>query len=103
MRTIDGGIIVPSEPDAQMVPMARFWLYLSRSICGNAMRPSSTTSPPIMPDIAAMTIAMSAVTTAIPPRVRDIHMLRHEYMSRAIPDRSSRVAMKMNSGTEIRT
>ena len=24
IRTIDGGIIVPSDPDAQMVPMARF-------------------------------------------------------------------------------
>ena len=67
------------------------------------MSPSRTTSPPIMPDMAAMTMAISAVTTAMPPRVRDSHMFRQEYMSRAIPERSSRVAIKMNSGTEMRT
>ena len=26
IRTIDGGIIVPSDPEAQIVPIARFWL-----------------------------------------------------------------------------
>ena len=26
IRTIEGGIMVPSEPLAQMVPIARFWL-----------------------------------------------------------------------------
>ena len=57
----------------------------------------------MMPDIAAMTMAIRAVTTAMPPRVRDSHMLSEEYMSRAMPERSSRVAMKMNRGTEIST
>ncbi len=57
----------------------------------------------MMPDIAAMTIAISAVTTAMPPRVRLSHMLSELYMSRAIPERSSSVAMKMNSGTDTST
>ena len=57
----------------------------------------------MMPDMAAMTIAMMAVTTAIPPRVRDIHWLSDEYMSFAMPERSSKVAMKMNNGTDMRT
>ena len=26
IKTIDAGIIVPNEPDAQIVPIARFWL-----------------------------------------------------------------------------
>ena len=57
----------------------------------------------MMPDIAAMMIAMTAVTIAMPPRVRLSQMLMLLYMSRAMPERSSRQAMKMNSGTEIST
>ncbi len=70
---------------------------------GRAIRPSSTTSPPMMPDIAAMMIAMIAVTMAMPPRVRLSQMLRLLYMSLAMPDRSSRDAMKMKSGTDMIT
>ena len=73
IKTIDGGIMVPSEPEAQMVPMARFWLYPRRNICGSAIKPSNTTSPPIIPDIAAITTAITEVTSAIPPRVRLSH------------------------------
>ena len=43
------------------------------------------------------------VKLTLPPRVRDIHMLSEVYMSRAIPERSSNVAMKMNSGTDTST
>ena len=50
-----------------------------------------------------MMIAMTAVTIAMPPRVRLSQMLMLLYMSRAMPERSSRQAMKMNSGTEIST
>ena len=57
----------------------------------------------MMPDMAAMTMAIKAVTTAMPPRVRDIQKVSELYMSRAMPERSSSVAMKMKSGTEIST
>ena len=57
----------------------------------------------MIPDIAAITIAIRAVTTAMPPRVRESQMLRELYMSRAMPDRSNNTAMKMNSGTETST
>ena len=56
-----------------------------------------------MPDIAAITTAINAVTTATPPRVRFIQILRVLYMSRAIPERSNNVAIKMNRRTEIST
>ena len=57
----------------------------------------------MMPDMAAMMIAMIAVTRAMPPRVRDSQTLSDEYMSRARPERSSSEAMKINSGTEMIT
>ena len=57
----------------------------------------------MMPDIAAMMMAMIDVTMAIPPRVRLSQAVRLSYMSRAMPERSSSVAIKMNSGTEIST
>ena len=57
----------------------------------------------MMPDIAAMITAMMEVTTAMPPRVRFSQMLSEEYISLAMPERSSSAAMKMNSGIDMRT
>ena len=57
----------------------------------------------MMPDMAAMITAMIEVTMAMPPRVRLSHLLSELYISRAMPERSSSEAMKINSGTEIRT
>ena len=57
----------------------------------------------MMPDIAAMITAMIEVTMAMPPRVRLSQTFSDEYMSRAMPDRSSIAAMKMNNGTDIST
>ena len=80
IKTIEGGIIVPREPDAQIVPIARFWLYPKRNICGRAINPNSTTSPPIIPDIAAMITAIIDVTIAIPPRTLDNQTFNEAYM-----------------------
>ena len=57
----------------------------------------------MIPDIAAMITAMIDVTMAMPPRVSLSQTFSDEYMLSAMPDRSSKAAMKMNSGTEIRT
>ena len=57
----------------------------------------------MIPDIAAIITAMIEVTIAIPPRVRDSQIFNDEYMSRAMPDRSSKAAINMNNGTDIRT
>ena len=35
IRTMEGGIIVPSEPPAQTTPIARLRSYPRRSICGS--------------------------------------------------------------------
>ena len=77
--------MVPNEPDAQIVPI------------------SKTTSPPMIPDMAAMITAMIDVTKAMPPRVRESQTFSDEYISRAMPDLSSNAAIKMKSGIEIRT
>ncbi len=95
--------MVPREPEAQIVPIARFWLYPSRSIWGRAIRPRRTTSPPIIPDIAAIRTAINEVMIATPPRTRLSQKARLSYICLAMPDRSSREAMKMKRGTDIRT
>jgi len=50
-----------------------------------------------------MITAISEVTIAIPPRTRLSQKSRLSYICLAIPDRSSKAAMKMKRGTEIRT
>ncbi len=57
----------------------------------------------MMPDIAAMIIAMIEITMAIPPRVRDSETFSEEYMSRAMPDQPSIAAMTINNGTDFGT
>jgi len=57
----------------------------------------------MIPDIAAMMIAMIMVTTPTPPRTRRSQASSASYMSLAIPDRSMSEAMRMNIGTEIST
>ena len=56
-----------------------------------------------MPDIAAIITAIMEVTIAIPPRVLFNQTLSDEYISLAIPDRSNSAAIKINSGTDIKT
>ena len=55
----------------------------------------------MIPDIAAMTTAITVVTMATPPRSFPSAMLSASYMSFAMPDRSSREAMTMNRGTAM--
>ena len=55
----------------------------------------------MMPDIAAMTTAITVVTTATPPRSFPSAILSASYMSFAMPDRSRSEAMTMNSGTAM--
>ena len=57
----------------------------------------------MMPDIAAMITAMIEVTMAMPPRTWLSQTFSDEYMSRAMPERSSIAAMNMNNGTDMRT
>jgi hypothetical protein len=48
-------------------------------------------------------IAITVVTTATPPRNRLSQTARASYMARATPLRSSRDAIRMNSGTAMIT
>ena len=50
-----------------------------------------------------MMTAMTEVTIAMPPRVRESQILSDEYMSLAMPLRSNKAAMKMKRGTDIST
>jgi hypothetical protein len=57
----------------------------------------------MMPDIAAIITAIIDVTIAIPPLVRLSQTFNELYISAAIPDRSKRLAININNGTEMST
>ena len=50
-----------------------------------------------------MITAIIEVTMAIPPRTLDNQTFNEAYISFAIPERSSRAAIKMKSGTDMST
>ena len=57
----------------------------------------------MIPDMAAMITAMIEVTIAIPPRVPLSQTFSELYIFPAMPERSSRLAMNMNSGIDMST
>ena len=57
----------------------------------------------MMPDIAAMSTAISEVTMATPPRTRESQKSSASYICLATPERSRSAAMKIKSGTDIST
>ena len=67
MITIDGGIICPSVPDAEMTPVANCGEYLFRSMVGNDSSPIVTTVAPTIPVEAARKAPTTTTDTARPP------------------------------------
>ena len=53
IKTIDGGIICPSVPDEQTIPLARLLSYLLFNIVGNEIKPIAITVAPTIPVVAA--------------------------------------------------
>ena len=98
-----GGIIDPSAPPAQIMPMESFRSYRRRKSCGRATIPSSVTSPPMTPIVAPIRTAISMVATPTPPATPPAQMCTALNRSWATPERSRIDAIRMNIGTEART
>ena len=98
-RIIDGGIIWPSVPDAQIVPVEISTEYPRRSIVGNDSSPIVTTVAPTIPVLAASNIPTSVTAIPSPPRSDPKSALSVSSKSSAIRARSRVTPMKTNSGT----
>ncbi len=95
--------MLQEEPMEREASNACFRIIPTHNMWGGEIHKTKTTSPPMMPDMAAMITAMTEVTIAIPPRTPESHTFKDVYIHLAIPDRSSRDAMKINKGIEIST
>ena len=67
MITIEGGIIWPSVPEAEITPVANSGEYLFLSIVGNDNKPIVTTVAPTIPVDAAKNAPTTTTETAKPP------------------------------------
>ena len=101
--TIDGGMMVPSEPPAQITPEIRALSYLYFSITGIVSSPTTVSVAPITPDEAANTTHIRTVPIARPPGSRRVQRWIASNSRSAMPARSSIAPMKMNSGTAAST
>ena len=101
--TIEGGMMVPSEPPAQITPEISALSYLYLSITGMVSRPTTVSVAPITPEEAANTTHIRMVAMASPPGSRRVHRWIASNRRSAMPARSSIAPMKMNSGTAAST
>ncbi len=101
-RMIDGGMIWPSVPDAQIVPVEISGEYLRRSIVGNDNRPIVTTVAPTIPVLAASNIPTSVTEMPRPPRKVPNRPLRVSSSSSAMRALSRVTPINTNKGTATR-
>ena len=101
MRTMEGGMICPRVPDAQMVPVASGLEYPLRSIAGSEMSPIATTVAPTMPVVAARRAPTKTTDTPSPPGIGPKSWAIVTSRSSAIRERCSMIPMKMNNGIAI--
>ena len=98
IRTIDGGIICPNVPDAQIVPDANDGEYLFRIIAGNEIRPIATTVAPTMPVVAANSAPTNTTEMPKPPGTGPNNFAIVTSKSSAMRERCSIMPIKMKSG-----
>jgi len=103
ISTVEGGMIWPSVPLAQITPVASFGSYPARTIAGSEISPIVTTVAPTMPVEAASNAPTRITEMPKPPRIRPKSRPIVVNSCSAIPDRSSITPMKMNKGTATST
>ena len=102
MSTIDGGMICPSVPAAQMEPHAISGSYPRLSMVGSDRSPMVTTVAPTIPVEAASSAPTHVTAIPRPARIPPSNSPIVVSSSSAIRERSSMTPMKTNNGTAIR-
>ncbi len=87
--TMEGGMIWPRVPAAQMVPVASSGEYPLLSMVGRLRSPMVTTVAPTMPVEAASTAPTMMTDMASPPRIRPNSRAMVSRSSSASPDFSN--------------
>ncbi len=100
---MDGGMRMPSVPEADTTPAARDGLYFCSIMDGNDKTPSNTTDAPMMPDDAARMMPIMVTVMAKPPRTVPNRRCIADIRRSATPDSSSIKPMKMNIGNATST
>ena len=100
---IEGGIRMPSVPEAATTPAARRLSYPASSMIGREMVASSTTEAPTMPVEAASRMPISTTAMASPPLTRPRVSANDRISFSASPDWSSISPMKTNIGKATST
>ena len=96
---IDGGMIWPRVPVAQMSPVASFGSYPARNIEGSARTPIVTTVAPTIPVLAAKSAPTMMTAMPNPPVRLPKAFAIAVSSSSAILARSSVTPIKINKGT----
>ena len=100
--TMLGGMIWPSVPEAQMMPVETAGEYARLSMAGSEMSPMVTTVAPTMPVEAANRPPTRQTEIPSPPPKLPQSWAMVSSRSSAIFERSSTTPIKTNSGTAIR-
>ena len=103
ISTVEGGMICPKVPDAQITPLASLGSYPALSIAGKEIRPMVTTVAPTTPVEAARRAPTKITEIPKPPRTFPKSLPIVSSNSSAILERSSMTPMKTKSGTETNT
>ena len=93
---------MPRVPPAQIVPAANFFSYPYFIITGNAASPIDTTAAPTIPVQAARIMHTMITAMATPPRKGPMSQRMASKRSSAMPDLTSRLAIKINIVTATR-
>src|SRR5262245_41206333 len=96
-----GGMICPSVPEAQIVPVISRLSYPRRIMVGSDTSPMVMTLAPTIPVDAARMAPTTTTEIAMPPRSRPNSRAIVSSSSSARPDFSSTTPMKTNSGTAM--
>ena len=102
MSTIEGGMIWPKVPDAQMVPVASEWEYLLRNMAGREIMPMAITVAPTMPVVAASNAPTITTEIPKPPGTDPKSCAIVTNKSSATLERCSIIPIKINNGIAIR-
>ena len=96
---MDGGMICPKVPEAEIVPVANSTLYPCFSMVGRLIKPMVTTVAPTIPVDAASNAPTITTEIARPPLSFPNKKAIVRNICSAMPDFSSIIPMKTNKGT----
>ena len=98
-----GGIRIPKQPPAQIIPDANFLSYPALTIAGHASKPIKVTTAPIIPVAVENNVQVISAATAIDAGSLCAANLMAKNNLATIPALSTKYPINKKSGTAVRT